>query len=176
MTAIVFFPYESFFIRFGSAQASVAYSTFTMGYEIKTVETDKTAFAVMHRDNNWSYHSVTKYDDQYGFCDRHCRIMLRVKSINVDEESFNGSVYLSEMVNYETNEKCYIIKWLNVLDYEKKNTQNERDTGDGLIDFEQSTPMKKITFSDNRTAYAAVMDHIDEKMTLVFNGQTYELD
>ena len=49
--AIVFIPYEAPFIRFNSAESSVRYFTVNYNGQIKTVETDNTAFCVGHRDN-----------------------------------------------------------------------------------------------------------------------------
>ena len=172
----VFIPFEAPFIRFNSTEASVKYSTAKPFYEDKAVETDKTAFFVSHKSNNWTYGSAAKYDNKYGFCGYHSKTILTTNSITVDEENFDGSFNVSKVINYDTNEKCYFIKFINLLDFENKEKQNSWDSQDNLIDFEKSTPMEKLTFKDNRTVYAAVTDQIDEKMTLVFCGEKYEFD
>ena len=166
----VFIPYESSFIRFDSAEASVNYSTLNYNAPTKTVETDKTAFTVSHRENNWSYHTITKYNDKYGFCDRHSQTVLGLTHVDINDENFRGSFHVSKLVNYETNEKCYIISYINLLDLENK------DTEDICIDDEQNIPIEKITFPDKRSVFMVVMHQIDEKITFMINDQKYELN
>ena len=165
--AIVFIPYESSFIRFDSAEASVRYRTINYNAPIKTVETDKTAFCIGHRDNNFYYNTVTKYGDQYGFCDRNCQTLFGLDNITIDDGVFYGAYSVHKMVDNETNEKCYIIKFYG---------SDQEDAENISIYDEQNRPAETITFSDNRTVYAIVVKDIDEKASFVLNGNTYELN
>lgn len=164
---VVFLPYEAPFIQFNSAEASVRYSTLNYNAPIKTVETDKTAFCVGHRDNNFYYNAVAKSDDKYGFCDRHCHTVLGFINTHIDDGIFNGIYTVTKLVNIEANEKCYMIKFLAI---------DQSDEEDICIYDEKNMPIEKITFPDKRTVFAIVVNQIDEKASFIFNGKTYELD
>ncbi len=164
---VIFLPYESPFIRFDSAEASVRYSTLNYSAPIKTVETDKTAFCVGHRDNNFYYNTVAKSDDKYGFCDRHCRTVLGFVNTHIDDGKFKGNYRVTKLINKEANEKCYMITFLSI---------DLKDTEDISIYDEYNTPIQKLTFPDKRYVFALVVNQVDEKTAFIFNGKTYELD
>lgn len=164
---IVFIPYESPFIRFNSAEESIKYSTTKYGVPIRTVETDKTAFCVGHKSNNFFYYIVTKYNDKYGFCDRNCYTKLGIINTYLDEGSFKGNYRVTKLSDNETNEKCYIISLLSV---------DQNETEEINIFDKNNDPIEKMTFPDNRTVFALVVNRIDEKTSFTFNGKTYELD
>ena len=165
--AIVFIPYEAPFIRFDSAEASVRYLTVNYNAPIKTVETDNTAFCISHRDNNWGFHAVTKFDKKYSFCDRHSKTMDCFNSGLIDDSSFHGIIYATKLVNNDTNEKCYMIVFLSI---------DLKDTEDICIYDVHNSPIEKITFPDKRSVFALVVKQIDEKSAFIFNGKTYELN
>ena len=166
---IVSIPIEASFVRFNSAKASVAYSTLNSNGKTESIETDKTAFTVSHKGNNWSYHVITKYDDKYGFCNRHSQIVNSFDAIPVDDGNNRGIFYVSKLVNYDTNEKCYMI------DYLDHNLMKYNAAGITIYD-EQDLPIEKITFEDNSAVFAAIANGIDQKTIFKFNGKTYELN
>lgn len=165
--AFIFIPYEAPFIRFDSAEASVRYFTVNYNAPIKTVETDNTAFCVGHRGNNFYYNTVTKYDDKYGFCDRHCNTVLGIINTYIDDGAFTGNYCVHKLVNNETNETCYMVKFISV---------ELNDTEDISIYDKNNDPIEKITFPDKRTVFAILVNQIDEKAAFVFYGKTYELN
>lgn len=165
--AILFIPYEALFIRFDSAEASVRYFTVNYNAPIKTIETDKTAFCVGHRDNNFYYNTVTKNGDKYGFCDWHSHNVLGYIHEEIDDGQFKGLYSVAKLINTEANEKCYLIKFLSV---------NQKEADKICIYDKHNTPIKKLTFPDNRTVFAVVVDQIDKTTSFTFNGKTYVLN
>ena len=166
--AFIFIPYEAPFIRFDSAEASVRYFTVNYNAPIKTVETDNTAFCVGHIGNNFYYNTVTKYDDKYGFCDWHSHNTLGyIINERIDNGQFNGSYSVTRLVNNDTNETCYMVKFISV---------ELNDTEDISIYDKNNDPIEKITFPDKRTVFPILVDQIDEKAAFVFYGKTYELN
>ena len=164
--AVVMIPYESPFIRFDSAEASVNYSSLNYNYQIKTIETEKTAFCVAHKGNDFQYDTITKYINQYGFCDRHSKNILRWVSSSIEDGKVQGSFRAAKLINNETNEKCYMIVF-SVLAQE--------ETADINIYDKQNKPIPKIEFSDNREVFALVVNHLDGEEVFKFNGVTYDL-
>lgn len=71
---LLLYPYESFFVRFDTIDQSINYSLYKnpilkMGSQVYTTEDEDTVFFVNVRGNNYSYHSIAKDDNGYGFCD-----------------------------------------------------------------------------------------------------------
>ena|GEM_PF-5191688 len=164
--AVVMIPYESPFMRFDSAEASFNYSSLSFHYQIKTIETEKTAFCVAHKGNNFQYDVITKYDNQYGFCDRNSHIDLRWVSSFVDDSAFRGSFDVAKLVNNETNEECYMIKFSSFA---------QQDAESICIYDKQDNPIPKIEFSDNRVVFALVVDQPGGEEVFKLNSKTYNL-
>lgn len=167
IVVIVFLPFEAPFIRFDSAEDSLRYSAIQNNDSIKTIETEKTVFCVSHKDNNWGYHTITKFDDKYGFCDRHSTSTQCFRSPIFDDQYDHGIIYATKIINNDTNEKCYMIVPLSIEPLE---------TEDICIYDKHNTPIEKFTFSDNRSVFVLVVNQADEESSFTFNGKTYDLD
>ena len=168
INAIVFIPYESPFIRFNSAEASVRYCSMNYYVPSKTVETDKTAFCIGHESNDFYFNIITKYDDKYGFCNRHCRTVFGYKNEHIDDGIFNGFYDVTILINDDTNEKCYLIGFYSI---------DPKDSEDICIYDEHNNPIERIIFPYSmKVYYTIVVDQIDKNTSFTFNGNAYELD
>ena len=170
---LVFIPYEAPFVRFDSAYDSVKYSTTKFNTPLYTIETEKTAFSAELEDSTFSYHSITKYKDKYGYCDQDSHILLgSYKHEIIQDENYMGSFLVKKLENKKTREKCYIIVFGNLLDEINNNKEKE----DIIIYDENNTPIEKMFSTNKWTAFAVVVDCLDESTSFIFNGKTYELN
>ena len=85
----------------------------------------------------------------------------------IDDGQFKGSYSVAKLINTEANEECYMIKFLSV---------DLKDTENICLYDQQNHPIEKITFSDNRSVFAIIVDQPDESTSFIFNGNTYELN
>lgn len=166
--AIVFIPFEAPFVHFKSPEAPVHYSS-PVFYTtpIRTVETDKTVFSVAHRGNNFRYNIITKHGDKYGFCNLNSKAVLNYRTEYIRNEDFFCMYTVTKLINYTTNEKCYMIKFLD---------SDSIENNDIIVYDDQNNPVNRILFPDKRSIFTVVMERLDQKAECHFYDYTIELE
>ncbi|MDO4747728.1 MAG: hypothetical protein Q4A12_00980 [Eubacteriales bacterium] len=171
----IFYPFESSFIRFDTIEGSVYYSSSfsdlvkISGTEIYTAECDDTVFVVKEHGNTYSYTSIAKYDDGYGYCGHNVSVILSTNTDFVSTSKFEGAVSISAVYNENTNKTCYI---LNLLDDDFSSDIKEvyDQTGDQMNVFASEDG----SILDNY--YSIEEGYPCDSFAFILDGETFELD
>lgn len=126
---VIFIPFEAPYARFESAENSINYSTLNHNIPIKVIESEKTSFAVLCKENKLSFYSIIKYEDKFGFCNYHSSIERITDPYFLEDDDFVGTISIYKLTNYETEEKCFMIVFLkskgmdssNIIVYDAEN-------------------------------------------------------
>ena len=112
---VVFYPYESSFIRFDSMEQSINYSFYNFNLierfnsKIYTAECDDTVFVVNEHGNTYRYTSIAKYDDGYGYCGDNVSVKIKANIVPIINDDFEGAADVSAIYNKNTDKTCYVV-------------------------------------------------------------------
>lgn len=109
LTLVVFYPFESSFIRFDSIEQSINYSFSNFNSKIYTAECDDTVFVLNEHGNTYRYTSITKYDDGYGYCGDNVSVKMNANTVPIITSEFEGATDISAIYNKNTDKTCYVV-------------------------------------------------------------------
>lgn len=172
----IFYPFESSFIRFDTIEGSVYYSSSfsdlvkISGTEIYTAECDDTVFVVKEHGNTYSYTSIAKYDDGYGYCGYNVSVDLSATTDFISTSEFKGGANVSAVHNENTEKTCYVLGL-----YDTNFSDNTMEIYD-----QSGNKMNEFTSEDGNILedyyYSIVEGPPRDSFTFVLDGETFELD
>lgn len=167
---IIFYPFEGYFIRFSSLEKSIHYSIYDSYFSsISIVEDDDTVFFMKNNNSNISYHSVTKYNNDYGLCDFGTKTNgFHIHQEFIHDSKFNGVLRVRYILNENTNKTCYFIELF-------KTFNNDNDDNDDIAVFDSSGEKLKTLYSDpQHTVFCLISNKQPEQMDyFTFLGKDY---
>lgn len=105
MIVITFIPFEGKWLRFETPEESIKYSLISINKKNYFIYDDDTVFVMRNKDNNFEYHSITKYNENYGMCDYDSK-SRQLKSQFISTENYNGLLSYKCIYNQATNKLC----------------------------------------------------------------------
>ncbi len=170
-TIIIYYPYESNFIRFNTAENSINYSfPYNIGASNYYIDNDNTVFVVSKKGNNNSYHSIVKYDNGYGMCDFKSNTSLDWSATHINENDINGMFKANVVYNEITNKTCYYIDFMKTT-IEPLNTSFLIYNSSG----QKINELKDLQTEQTRTFYEIQNGKPVDSYSIIINNKTYQL-